>query len=124
MAMAPAPRARSSLLCVKISEDAVVDCLSQSPCCRPFPSALFTQANAKRTNALNPQHQYVPWVLVNGTLVPDPPTGGPSQAKVLAAICDAYTGTQPACCTAEALAALEKAHPAPPPASKAGKCYK
>lgn len=70
-------------------------------------------AAANRTNSLVPSHTYVPWLLVNGTLVPDPPTGGPAQADVLSAICAAYTGPAEACCSAEAIEELRRAHPAP-----------
>jgi interferon, gamma-inducible protein 30 len=66
-------------------------------------------ANANRTDNLNPPHQYVPWLTVNGTLVADPPTGGPSQADVVSAICAAYTGKAPACCSAEALEEMRRA---------------
>lgn len=47
---------------------------------------------ALKTNALNPPHQYVPWLTLNGV---------PSSAlsdNMLATICNAYTGTKPAAC--------------------------
>jgi interferon gamma-inducible protein 30 len=63
-------------------------------------------ANAARTAALQPPHTYVPWLVVGGTPIPDPPSGGPAPADFLTAICKAYTGTPPACCSAPEIAAL------------------
>lgn len=68
-------------------------------CATGAEGAALIAANANRTDALNPPHQYVPWVVVDGKLVADPPTGGPALDDVVAAICAAYDGkAKPACC--------------------------
>jgi interferon gamma-inducible protein 30 len=59
-------------------------------------------ANGNRTGALNPKKQGVPWVVVNDVPVDD-------RDQLLAAICDAYVGTKPACCAAAAAQAAAAA---------------
>lgn len=48
----------------------------------------------KKTAALTPAHDYVPWLLVNGTQV-----ASWDANKLLSIICDAINGTKPAGCT-------------------------
>jgi interferon, gamma-inducible protein 30 len=90
------------------ASSAGLDWATLNACATGPEGAKLIAANANRTNNLNPPHTYVPWVTVNGTLVPDPPTGGPSEADVIAAICAAYVppagGAKPACCPKEAAA--------------------
>ena len=61
------------------------------------------QANYKRTAALSPPHAGVPWVVVNDVPLDD-------RDQLLAAICAAYVGAKPACCTAVAEAPSQSQH--------------
>ena len=60
-------------------------------------------ANYKRTAALNPPHAGVPWVVVNDVPVDD-------RDQLLAAICEAYVGTKPACCPAAPAFSASRQH--------------
>jgi interferon gamma-inducible protein 30 len=90
----------------KCATKAGLDWNTLNACATGSQGAALIAANANRTNHLNPPHQYVPWLTVNGTLVADPPTGGPSEADVITAICAAYVppagGSPPSCCSAAA----------------------
>lgn len=48
---------------------------------------------AVKTDSLNPPHQYVPWLTLNGR----PSTA--LSSNMLATVCNAYTGTKPAACS-------------------------
>ncbi|XP_076456849.1 gamma-interferon-inducible lysosomal thiol reductase-like [Babylonia areolata] len=51
---------------------------------------------ALRTNALNPPHQYVPWVVLNG--VHTEKINTEATQNLLKLICDTYTGPKPKAC--------------------------
>ncbi|KAK9855791.1 hypothetical protein WJX84_003604 [Apatococcus fuscideae] len=57
---------------------------------------------AKKTAALIPAHQYVPWVLVNGIPM------GSSADSLPAIVCAAYTGKRPDICFKEPAATASK----------------
>lgn len=65
---------------------------------------------AMKTNALNPPHQYVPWIVVNG--VHTDAIQESAQSDLMHLVCQTYTGVQPHAC---------RIHAQPP---KPTKCYK
>lgn len=61
---------------------------------------------ALKTNALEPQHQYVPWVTINGKHTEK--LQRKAESNLLALLCEFYTGTKPSAC----------------PQQLSGRCYK
>ncbi|KAK7091127.1 gamma-interferon-inducible lysosomal thiol reductase-like [Littorina saxatilis] len=53
---------------------------------------------AQKTEALNPPHKYVPWVVLNG--VHTEKINDEAARDLLKLVCDTYTGTKPSACTA------------------------
>ncbi|XP_075467178.1 gamma-interferon-inducible lysosomal thiol reductase [Ascaphus truei] len=53
--------------------------------------------NAQRTEALNPPHQYVPWIVINGKHSDD--LQARAQAALFNLVCDTYTGPKPDACS-------------------------
>ncbi|XP_046375601.1 gamma-interferon-inducible lysosomal thiol reductase-like [Haliotis rufescens] len=51
---------------------------------------------AMKTDALNPQHKYVPWVTLNG--VHNEKIQNEAQNNLIKLLCDTYTGTKPSGC--------------------------
>ncbi|XP_046548800.1 gamma-interferon-inducible lysosomal thiol reductase-like [Haliotis rubra] len=51
---------------------------------------------ATKTDALNPQHQYVPWVTLNG--VHNEKIQNEATTNLIKLLCDTYTGTKPSGC--------------------------
>ncbi|XP_075060793.1 gamma-interferon-inducible lysosomal thiol reductase [Mixophyes fleayi] len=62
--------------------------------------------NALRTEALQPQHQYVPWVVINGKH--DDTLQSKAQDALFNLICDLYTGTKPDACSGKGLTPLKR----------------
>lgn len=56
---------------------------------------------ALKTDALNPSHEYVPWVVLNGAHTNA--IQNQAESDSLGLICQAYTGVKPAACTQEGL---------------------
>ncbi|XP_063953474.1 gamma-interferon-inducible lysosomal thiol reductase-like [Lytechinus pictus] len=66
--------------------------------CSTGPMGNYLEHNmAVKTNALNPPHQYVPWVVLNG--VHNEEIQNKAASDSLALICNAYQGVKPAGCT-------------------------
>ncbi|KAF4086489.1 hypothetical protein AMELA_G00106990 [Ameiurus melas] len=53
--------------------------------------------NAKKTNALQPQHEYVPWITVNGEHTDD--LQQKAMGSLFQLVCSLYKGQAPAACT-------------------------
>ncbi|XP_067168814.1 gamma-interferon-inducible lysosomal thiol reductase [Apteryx mantelli] len=56
--------------------------------------------NAQLTAALTPQHQYVPWIVVNGKHTEE--LQAQAQSTLLALVCELYQGEKPESCTGRA----------------------
>ncbi|PWA14022.1 hypothetical protein CCH79_00016995 [Gambusia affinis] len=52
--------------------------------------------NALQTKALNPPHQYVPWITINGVHTED--LQDKAMSSLFALVCSMYKGTKPAAC--------------------------
>lgn len=52
---------------------------------------------AEKTNALEPRHQYVPWITMNGKH--DNHIENEATENLLKLVCDNYRGTKPSACT-------------------------
>ncbi|XP_018414426.1 PREDICTED: gamma-interferon-inducible lysosomal thiol reductase [Nanorana parkeri] len=63
-------------------------------------------ANAQRTQALNPPHQYVPWIVINGKHTEDLQTR--AQNSLFNLVCELYKGTKPAACTGKDVTPLKR----------------
>eukprot|EP01098_Paradermamoeba_levis_P011712 TRINITY_DN503_c0_g1_i3.p2 TRINITY_DN503_c0_g1~~TRINITY_DN503_c0_g1_i3.p2 ORF type:complete len:104 (-),score=36.75 TRINITY_DN503_c0_g1_i3:133-444(-) len=57
------------------------------------------RANGDKTDQLNPKHQYVPWIVLNGVHTED--INKEAQDDLLSLVCKTYTGTKPAGCSSE-----------------------
>jgi len=66
----------------------------------------WQHANAVTTGALNPPHQYVPWITLNGVHTDD--IQAKAQEDLLSLICSTYTGTPPAACSTFRLSTFKR----------------
>eukprot|EP00123_Amoebidium_parasiticum_P013579 comp22040_c0_seq1/m.32006 comp22040_c0_seq1/g.32006 ORF comp22040_c0_seq1/g.32006 comp22040_c0_seq1/m.32006 type:complete len:230 (-) comp22040_c0_seq1:184-873(-) len=58
------------------------------------------QANADRTNALNPPHRWVPWLVINGDA--SEATQNAAMSDFVGFLCKTYTGPKPSACEEQA----------------------
>ncbi|XP_061330735.1 gamma-interferon-inducible lysosomal thiol reductase [Pezoporus flaviventris] len=65
-------------------------------CVRGDTGAALMHRNAQRTEALDPPHQYVPWVVVNGKHTDE--LQEEAEASLLGLICRLYQGEKPEAC--------------------------
>lgn len=79
--------AQTCLKSAGISEDRVMKCYNG-----PLGDKLHHKAGTK-TDALQPPHQYTPWVVIDGEPL------GTDFDTFVSKVCAAYTGTKPAGCT-------------------------
>lgn len=66
-------------------------------CARGAEGTTLEHEMALKTNALNPRHQYVPWLTMNGYHTSAIQDG--LSSNMVAYVCAAYMGTKPAACT-------------------------
>ncbi|XP_065514967.1 gamma-interferon-inducible lysosomal thiol reductase isoform X2 [Lathamus discolor] len=65
-------------------------------CVRGDTGAALMHRNAQRTEALDPPHQYVPWVVVNGKHTDE--LQAQAEASLLGLVCRLYQGEKPEAC--------------------------
>ncbi|KAM4657658.1 gamma-interferon-inducible lysosomal thiol reductase [Amazona ochrocephala] len=65
-------------------------------CVQGDTGAALMHRNAQRTEALDPPHQYVPWVVVNGKHTDE--LQAQAEASLLGLICSLYQGEKPEAC--------------------------
>ncbi|CAM1154137.1 IFI30 (predicted) [Pycnogonum litorale] len=75
-----------------------------SSCAKSSLGNKLTHMAAVKTNQLNPPHQWVPWIVIDGNAV----EVGSIQAFVKA-VCDKYEGKRPSACTQSAEITMKSA---------------
>ncbi|XP_073455663.1 gamma-interferon-inducible lysosomal thiol reductase [Aquarana catesbeiana] len=66
----------------------------------------LVHANAQRTQALVPPHQYVPWIVINGKH--DDDLQSRAQKALFNLVCELYKGSKPDACTGKDLTPLKR----------------
>ncbi|XP_023699347.1 gamma-interferon-inducible lysosomal thiol reductase [Paramormyrops kingsleyae] len=90
---------KSAQVCFQLYESKV-DWNTVMTCVKGDLGNQLMHANALMTQALNPPHQYVPWVTINGEHTDDLEQKATSSLFML--VCSLYKGAKPAACTGAA----------------------